>query len=1048
MSSPLLVFLTCFGLAVAGALLVGEPHADAAGVSSGGFVSVTSARLLDTRVGTGAPAHLVAANSTLALQVTGRAGVPTTGVSAVVLNVTVTSPAKAGSITAYPHGSPRPLTSNLNFAAGQTVPNLVIVGVGTDGAVDLHNASAGTVNLIADITGYFLGGTVSTPGAFTPMTGSRLLDTRVGTGAPAHPVAANSTLALQVTGRAGVPTTGVSAVVLNVTVTSPAKAGSITAYPHGSPRPLTSNLNFAAGQTVPNLVIVRVGAGGAVDLHNASVGTVHLVADISGYFQGGTASTPGAFTPMTGSRLLDTRVGTGASAHPVAANSTLALQVTGRGGVPTTGVSAVVLNVTVTSPATAGVISAYPDASALPSTSNLNFAAGQSVPNLVIVPVGAKGAVDLHNASGGTVHLVADVTGYFQGLAGDLSDSPGRSLQGDIGHSGVLTGIGLSPPLIPAWVTGGMYHPTQAVLGAGAVYVLRADSPTTPPKIMALRESDGSAVWGPLEVGAGGVGLTYDAGRVFAVDGDCHLHAYDATSGTPQWTSRYVNDDCNSAPTAANGIVYFGTTSQLVAVSESTGSILWIAHASADSSPPGVVDGKVIVDPGVLLVSAFDAATGAPAWHYPGFGSGGGGRLVAIAGGRVYARSTSNRMTMIFDAHTGMELGTIASDGPTAVDAQNHVIITQKQPGGFDGCGLNPCSLVARTLDTGAALWSFSGDGSLTGPPLIVDGVVYVASYTGNIFGLDEMTGALVWSTSVHDYVQPFNEGGGSTVALNAADGLLIVSSGDGVLAFKTSSSADVAPIQHFYSGMVQGTCSETPGPFTVPSCTWNTTQTYAGVDFMHLIFDPVYKATLSVDFLDSAGNTLATVTTQSGDAYLTTPSLPAGGTYQIRVRGPATPTAFFKLYFAEAQPHIGDGPTASFSATALPFDPLPVGSQLSKSLIIRNTGDQNLNIGNTTLVGPGAAAFSIDFNSCDGADLPAGWPCTLVISAHPGTPTSSTAELTVPYGASSQDINLSVTGYGRVINMSPSTEEPSTSATDHALLPFSTGGTFTGGPQ
>ena len=212
-----------------------------------------------------------------------------------------------------------------------------------------------------------------------------------------------------------------------------------------------------------------------------------------------------------------------------------------------------------------------------------------------------------------------------------------------------------------------------------------------------------------------------------------------------------------------------------------------------------MVDGKVIVDPTDVLVSAFDAATGALAWHYPGFGNGGGGRLVAIAGGRVYARSTSNDMTMIFDAHTGMELGTMASDGPTAVDAQNHVIITQKQVPGFSGCGLNPCSLVARSLDTGTALWSFNGDGELTGPPLIVDGVVYVASYSGNIFGLDEMTGALVWSTSVHDYVQPFNEGGGPSVALNAADGLLIVSSGDGVLAFKTSSSADVAPIQHVY---------------------------------------------------------------------------------------------------------------------------------------------------------------------------------------------------------------------------------------------------------
>jgi outer membrane protein assembly factor BamB len=809
-----------------------------------------------------------------------------------------------------------------------------------------------------------------------------------------------------------VPTTGVSAVVLSVTVTGPAKAGSISAYPHGSPRPPTSSLNFVAGQTVPNLVIVRVGTDGAIDLHNASIGTVHLIADITGYYMGGTASTPGAFAPMTGSRLLDTRVGTGAPARLVAANGTLALQVTGRAGVPTTGVSAVVLNVTVTSPAKAGWISAYPHASALPSTSNLNFAAGQTVPNLVIVPVGANGAVDLHNGSGGTVHLVADVTGYYHGLAGELANSPGRSLQGNIGHSGVLTGVGLSPPLIPAWATGGFIHPNQVVLGAGAVYVLGGDASSTEPMITALRESDGSTLWGPLHVGNGGEGLAYDAGRVFAVDQACHLHAYDATSGTPLWTTTYVNDGCYDAPTAANGIVYFGTFTQLIAVSESTGSILWIAPAWSQSSSPAVGNGKVIVDPTDLLVSAFAATSGAPAWHYAGLGEGGGGRLVAIAGGRVYARSTSSSMTKIFNADTGVEVGTLASDGPPAVDADKHVIITQKQSGPFVGCGGNPCSLVARSLDTGAALWSFKGD-DLVGPPLIVDGVVYVASFRGNIYGLDEMTGALVWSTTVHDYIQPFDEHNpGGSVALNAADGLLIVSSEGGVHAFKTSSSADVAPIQHFYFGMVQSDCSESPNPSTVPSCTWNTTQTYAGVDVMHLIFDPAYKATLTVDFLDSAGDTLATVTTQSGDAYLTSPSLPAGGTYQVRVRGAATPIAPFKLYFAEAQPHIGAGPAASFSATALPFAPLPVGSRLSKSLIIRNTGDRNLKVGNTALVGPGAAAFSVDFNSCDGADLPAGSACTLVISAHPGTQTSSTAKLTVPYGASSQSINLSVTGY------------------------------------
>ena len=58
--------------------------------------------------------------------------------------------------------------------------------------------------------------------------------------------------------------------VLNVTVTEPRPASYLTAWPTGDPRPLASNLNYVAGQTVPNLVIVKVGAGGKVSLYNAA----------------------------------------------------------------------------------------------------------------------------------------------------------------------------------------------------------------------------------------------------------------------------------------------------------------------------------------------------------------------------------------------------------------------------------------------------------------------------------------------------------------------------------------------------------------------------------------------------------------------------------------------------------------------------------------------------------------------------------------------------------------------------------------------------------
>ena len=234
----------------------------AAGASPSAFTSVPPARLLDTRTGLGAANVAVAAGGTVHLLVASRANVPASGVSAVVLNVTVTAPTKPGYVTVYGDGTPRPTASNLNFVAGQTIPNLVIAPVGANGKVALFNGSGGTIQLIADVSGYYLARGRSAAGVFGALPPSRLLDTRVGLGAPRAAVAAGGTVVLQVFGRGGVPGSGVSAVVLNVTATAPTRAGYVTVFatPSGTtPRPLANDVNFAAGQSVPNLVTAQVG---------------------------------------------------------------------------------------------------------------------------------------------------------------------------------------------------------------------------------------------------------------------------------------------------------------------------------------------------------------------------------------------------------------------------------------------------------------------------------------------------------------------------------------------------------------------------------------------------------------------------------------------------------------------------------------------------------------------------------------------------------------------------------------------------------------------
>ena len=363
----------------------------------GTFHPLTPQRVLDTRAGLGAPAARLGPGGTLSLQVTGAGGVPASGVSAVVLNVTVTEPTAGSFLTVSPTGEARPLASNLNYAAGQTVPNLVMAKVGAGGKVDLFNSS-GTTHVIADVAGWY--GPDGAGGRYRAVTPARILDTR-----PASKLGPASAVGLQVTGQGGVPATGVSAVVLNVTVTEPTATSFLTAWPAGEARPLASNLNFVAGQTVPNLVVVKVGAGGKVDLFNYA-GAAHVVVDVAGWYGAEGAAAGGTFTPVTPSRLLDTR--TGAKVGP---DGTLGLQVTGRGGVPASGVTAVVLNVTATEPTATGFLTAWPAGEARPLASNLNFSAGQTVPNLVVVKVGAGGVVNLFNHSGST-HVVADVAGW------------------------------------------------------------------------------------------------------------------------------------------------------------------------------------------------------------------------------------------------------------------------------------------------------------------------------------------------------------------------------------------------------------------------------------------------------------------------------------------------------------------------------------------------------------------------------------------------------------------------------------------------------------
>jgi hypothetical protein len=377
-------FLTTVATAfVVGSLLSGVPQAQAAS----GYNALAGSRLYDSR-------SFTAFNSgeTRTLTVAGSGGVPA-GATGVVLNVTAVSPSVGGYFTVWPTGQSQPGTSNVNFRAGDTVPNAVVVQLGAGGAINLFNFG-GTAHMLVDVAGYFEGG-------FTGVTPTRLLDTR------SAPATANDQV-VQVAGRAGIPTSGVAGVMLNVTVVTPAQSGYTTVHPDGTPQPNASNLNFVANEVVANAVGVGLGSNGSVRISHESPGVAHYLVDVVGYFPSG------SYVSTSPTRVFDTRKGAGGKGL-IRDGESFVVAVTGVAGLPTTGVGAVLANVTVTGPSRSGYATVWPNGVGKPNTSVVNFSANQTKPNLAVLTLGDAGAVNVFVSSGST-HVLIDVLGYFPGV--------------------------------------------------------------------------------------------------------------------------------------------------------------------------------------------------------------------------------------------------------------------------------------------------------------------------------------------------------------------------------------------------------------------------------------------------------------------------------------------------------------------------------------------------------------------------------------------------------------------------------------------------------
>jgi hypothetical protein len=503
----------CFALLLVGGLTTLPSGASALALTPGAgqtshltatvaatYVPLSPSRITDTRTGSSYPnaGDTLGAGGSISVQVTGVGGVPTSGVTAVVVNVTVVGPTASGYVTLFPEGTTQPVVSNLDFTTGETLANLATVPLGGQGGLTVYNY-VGTVNVVLDVEGYYTT-TAQTSGLYDPVNPLRVL----GALAAGASIGPGATTAVSVAGVDGVPTDA-SAVVANVTVAGPSVPGYLTAFPApttGTPTPPTaSNVNFTTGQVVANRVIIPVGANGRIEVYNNS-GSVRVDVDLDGYYTGSSGELGSAFTPMNPVRVTDTRVATNGSVLGPSASETFSFLSEGLSSTAT----ALVANVTVVAGAGAGYLTVYPtNDSSAPAVSDVNFTSGAVVQNFALAPLNGA-STEIFNSGASPTNIVIDAFGFFA--------PPPRSV--------VVTA---NPTSLPADSASTSLLTVTVNTGSGVAY----DDPVSLSAIPSVAGACGGTSPTGSTNASGQVTSTYTAS---GVAGTCTITATEASVGT------------------------------------------------------------------------------------------------------------------------------------------------------------------------------------------------------------------------------------------------------------------------------------------------------------------------------------------------------------------------------------------------------------------------------------------------------------------------------------------------------------------------------------
>jgi SpoIID/LytB domain protein len=352
------------------------------------FHPLAPKRILDTHKTGGA----IGAGMGRSVNVLGVGGVPSSGVVDVALNVVSLDSTAASSLTAFPHGGPRPASPQLTWVKGQRVNTLVWVKVGSNGAVDLTNAT-GSTHVLVDVEGYYTSPS-SSGDVLTASPGTKLFDSRTAK----SPVPAGATRTVQVVGRSGVPA-GATAAVVQLTAVRPSTRDYVRAWSAGGSRPQSVALYAPAGVVTSATAIVPLTSAGAITI--SPIYAAHLVVSLEGWFASPSAAVSSSTAGVT-SLVTPTRRVLRISLAP---NATKTVSLPRPAGIVTT-------LVTIGASGPAGtLVYVWAAGQRTPPVSTMSLRAGW-VRTARVSPIGSNGGLSVHNSGRSTIQIVVDVAGW------------------------------------------------------------------------------------------------------------------------------------------------------------------------------------------------------------------------------------------------------------------------------------------------------------------------------------------------------------------------------------------------------------------------------------------------------------------------------------------------------------------------------------------------------------------------------------------------------------------------------------------------------------